>query len=651
MFDGSAPMRAAFGGVLLLAAACTVLGSSLDRFNAGGDCDGGPCGECAAGQELCAGACVDTSSNQNHCGSCDNACEPGQVCAAGVCKIACPGGQSECAGLCYNLLDDVDHCGSCGKKCLAGEVCDSGSCASTCSSGQQNCGGSCVDLQTSATHCGACGNACDPQTEECSGGECVVACKTLLNQGMADPWGYHWDGLERAASTFSEAQATCTGFNGRLPTASELHRVSATQSATVGQTIHTNYLWSLVPHSADSHIQVRLSDAQTGSQADSSALNYRCVCPPPLPKAFVGSNCFMKTAGQNPACYALGGDGNKYNFDLHDRAVLSKGAAIWECAFHRAHLPTPLQYAEAILQGIGAGSDQWLHTADEVHQQYNAVVRWTDPASWVFQYTGAGNALSWGDPATFRPFRCVGPNVDAGPYKGEASDSELADWITAHDTCISRGAHLPRATELGELIIQGLPAGSGNWLWTSDQNGYYADSGFLVSVKRWTGVELMHQYAHPTDLSWDYRTSSYGYRCISYPIDSAYAGPQAADCAGGCFTLTLPGDSGAKLWLDSSDRAPATNVLDAIDTCQKRGGHLASERDLTEAIRKGLPNGSGQWIHTTDLGVGSGSALNVGVVVWSETDTAFSDQYPTHASWSDPLELRPYRCMWTNELR
>ena len=38
-----------------------------------------------------------------------------------------------------------------------------------------------------------------------------------------------------------------------------------------------------------------------------------------------------------------------------------------------AHLATPLQYAEAIFQGIGPGSGAWLHTADDVRAVQEAV--------------------------------------------------------------------------------------------------------------------------------------------------------------------------------------------------------------------------------------------------------------------------------------
>ena len=628
-------------------------------------CSGGSCSAaCGFGQTQCGALCVDTNSNQQHCGACDNACAVGEGCSDGACKVACPGGQTECSGLCYDLLNDDDNCGACGNQCATGEVCGNGQCALNCPTGQTACGGSCADLETSATHCGACGNACGAN-EECSQGSCVIACKTLLNQAIQDPWGFSWDGLERAAAAFDQAQTTCEGIGGRLPTASELYRVSAVQSATVGQTIHTNFLWSAVPSASATHIRVRLSDANVSTQADSGALNYRCVCAPPLPDAYVGGNCFGPV-GQG--CYGMDGEGDKYNMDMQDRAPLSKGAAIWECAFYRGHLATPIQYAEAILKGIGPGSGQWLHTADENHHQYDSLVNWTDPASWVFQYTGNSNAMSYSDTTAIRPFRCVGTNFDPGThpatvadewvgprsdYKGETADTPTADWATSHDNCFARGGHLPRATELGELISQGLPNGTDSWLWTSDQNGYNG-TDFLASVKKWSGVDTTHQYAYPPDLSWDYKYKSYPHRCIYYPVDTAYAGPQASDCAGGCFTVTLPGSSGAKMWLDSFDRAPPATVLAAIDVCRQAGGHLASERDLTEAIRQGLPNGTNQHLQTSDVENGTQGSILVGVVRWTGTETTFPDLYggtPNYATWGWPYEAKPFRCMWTNELR
>jgi hypothetical protein len=584
------------------------------------------------------------------------------VCTAGACKIACPGGQTECSGLCKSLDSDDQNCGACGNACKTGEVCSISKCTLNCAAGETNCTGSCVNVDTNPQNCGTCGNACG-QNEECSAGKCVIACKTLLNQSVTDPWGFSWDGLEPSA--FSAAQTTCEGIGGRLPTASELYRVAATQSATVGQTIHTNFLWSMVPYDATSHVRVRLSDANTSTAADTGSLNYRCVCPPPLPKAYTGGNC---NGPVGTACYGLDSDGKRINVDVQDRAPLSKGGAIWECAFYRGHLARPIQLAEAIQQGIAQGSNTWLHTGDDVHYSNGALVSWKDNASWLFQYTAAANAMSWSGTTNFRPFRCAGPNYDAGThpaavadefvgplggYKGETKDSAAAvAWADAHDTCFSRGGHLPSSGELGELISQGLPGGTGTWLWTSDQMGWNS-AGFLVGLKRWTGTDVRHLYGYSTDLTWGYRHQTNKFRCIYYPVDKPYTGPAGSACAGGCFEVALPGTGGAKMWFDSFDRAPPAKVTAAIDACRKAGGRLPSERDLTEAIRQGLPNGSSGSILTSDaeIGDGSNSGLLVGVVKWSGTNKAFTDQYPTFSTWGWPYNALPYRCMWTNEVR
>lgn len=640
-------------------------GACNNNCGTGKKCQGGSCvASCTAGQTLCDGACVDTQANQNHCGKCGTACAAAQVCNAGQCKIACPGGQTECNGLCEDLGNDTKNCGACGNACKTGEVCSSGQCLLNCATGETNCNGSCVNLSTSSQNCGVCGTACGAN-QECSAGKCVIACKTLLNQPIADPWGISWDGLERAAAGFAAAKQMCEGIGGRLPTASEAYRVSATQSATVGQTIHTNFLWSLVPYAATTHVRVRLSDANTSTAADTSSLNYRCVCPAPLPSSFTGNNCYGPSG---TACYGLDGENKRYNVDVQDRAPLSKGGAIWECAFYRGHLARPIQLAEAIQQGIAAGSNSWLHTADDVHYNNDALVSWKDNKTWVFQYIANTNAMSWSNTSDFRPFRCVGVSYDAGThpasvtdefvgplggYKGETKDSAAAaSWVDAHDACFSRGGHLPTSTELGELIQQGLPGGTGTWLWSSDQVGWNG-SGFLIAMKRWTGTEPNHFYGYSTDLTWDYRHQSNKYRCIYYPVDTSYTGPAASACAGGCFSVALPGSSGAKMWFDSFDRAPPAKVTDAIDTCRKVGGHLPSERDLTEAIRQGLPNGSSTSILTSDAEIGDGSnnGLLVGIVKWSGVDKAFTDQYSTYSTWGWPYNALPYRCMWTNELR
>jgi hypothetical protein len=143
------------------------------------------------------------------------------------------------------------------------------------------------------------------------------------------------------------------------------------------------------------------------------------------------------------------------------------------------------------------------------------------------------------------------------------------------------------------------------------------------------------------------------FRCIYYPIDQTYAGPADSDCNGGCFKLALSGTVAPTMWFDSNDRGAAP-LETAIDTCRKAGGHLASERDFTEAIRHGLPNGSGNFLSTWDIGQGAstGAGTDFMIVRWTATETGYADQYTTdmtNAALSNATF--GFRCMWTNELR
>jgi hypothetical protein len=645
-------------------ASCSLVGASVDSLTTGG-------GGCPVGSEQCGGVCVDLTSNATQCGACGNACKQGEACVGGKCAVACPGGQIACEGLCYATSNDPRRCGDCTTVCKPGEVCGDSKCGSTCPVGQTNCGGSCADNLTDSKHCGACGTACGAN-DECVEGKCLIACRTQLNQPITDPWGWSWDGLERAASTLQEAQTMCSGFRGRLPTTSELYRVSATQSATVGQTIHTNPLWSLAPASPGAHVRMRLSDAGIVPAVDATKTNYRCVCSPPLPKVYSGTNCFG-ASGAN-ACATLNDENKKHNIDLKDRPAVPKGAAVWECDFYGGHLASAQQLAEAIQQNIGPGTDQWLHTGNEVRHDLEAVMKWTDGKGFLYQYTAGGpNSMSWDGPATPRPFRCVGENVApaalpavAGEWPGsgrrkiEGTDLAAGTVIQAVEQCFKKGGHLPTMAELNELVVKGLPAGSGAFVWTSDQTGYDTNN-FTVAVTKWTGVETTHQYG-PPDMTWSYKTDVRPYRCIYYPVDATYMGPPPASCSGVCTTIPIPGQAGAKMWLDSADRAPAATVTAAIDACRKLGGHLPSQRDLTEAIRAGLPGGTNNFILTSDAMIGAcpaacGDMANilVGIVKWAATMPTYDDLWENgpnaRSTWGWSFEARPYRCMWTNELR
>ncbi len=53
---------------------------------------------CDPGRSLCAGMCVDTSTEPTHCGACGRACEGGQRCELGACVTACESPRQRCGG-------------------------------------------------------------------------------------------------------------------------------------------------------------------------------------------------------------------------------------------------------------------------------------------------------------------------------------------------------------------------------------------------------------------------------------------------------------------------------------------------------------------------------------------------------------------------
>jgi hypothetical protein len=365
-----------------------------------------------------------------------------------------------------------------------------------------------------------------------------------------------------------------------------------------------------------------------------------------VPRYFAGARCNGPAGAE---CFKYGA----YHIDKEDRPPLRKSAAIQECANEHAHLIDLPLLGAAIGAGL-PGSNALTGTADGYRYDLTTTVRWSS-ATWEL----AGN-ISNAAHQTPVPFRCAGPATRVLPtttpapnpflpkqssYKGESADGPSVSWTAAHDACWLRGGHLPRATELAELIGQGLPMGSNTDLWTADQLGYDGTQ-FLAAVLRWTGFDrrFPFEYTGAADLSatWVYKMTSHPYRCIYYPIDPAFTPPMM--CNGGC-NVRSAGSPAVTIFFDQNDR-PAASIGNAIRDCAATGGYLASERDLTEAIRDGLPNGSGSYLNTGDVGQG-----NVTIVNWSGVNRAFDDQYPSFMTWSDPATPRPYRCMWTNELR
>jgi Stigma-specific protein, Stig1 len=579
---------------------------------------------------------------------------------------SCPADQTSCGGSCVDTLSSHDHCGSCDNACLADQVCGNGTCAAMCPLNQSECGGTCSDTSTDPMNCGGCGMACSGG-DICVDSQCQVPCDhAMLMSPIDDEWGLSWDGLERTPAALDVAKATCQAFGARLPTATEAYRVSYNQSAMpVGDSFNTSYIWTLVPNDRLNQATLRLSDGGTSSTAATTATPYRCVCPAVLPKTFTGGRC-NGTPGSE--CFTIG----NYNIDSKDRPALRKSAAVWECTNDRAHLAEATTLIEGIRAGL-PGSNALIETADGTGYAWTSTLKWSS-STWDI-----GGNVSYVDLRTPAPFRCAAPKVaqspnsntianqfvgPLSPYKSQTDDEPGAAWGPAHDTCFVRGGHLPRSSELAELVQQGLPNGSSANLWTSDQVGYNG-TNFLASVLSWSALDQRYsfQYTGGADntATWAYKTdASHPFRCIYYPIDTTYTAPTS--CNGGCFMVTGGGTPAPTMWFDQTDR-PASAFSDAIADCNAAGGHLASERDLTEALRSALANGSNAYLFVADLGFGfNGSAIYgyyTMVVRWADTQTSYADQWTSGAgttgdmTWSDTsaAAMRPYRCMWTNELR
>jgi hypothetical protein len=190
------------------------------KCDPGQTCDNGACSyTCRAGLLSCGGSCIDPSTDRQHCGAvagCDpdagtagTACPDDQVCSAGACRLSCQTGLVNCGGNCIDPLADRLHCGAvagcnqdagtAGAACNEGQVCNAGSCRLSCQTGLVNCGGKCIDPLADRLHCGAiagcspdagtAGAACN-DGQVCSAGACAPSCQAgqvACNGSCIDP--------------------------------------------------------------------------------------------------------------------------------------------------------------------------------------------------------------------------------------------------------------------------------------------------------------------------------------------------------------------------------------------------------------------------------------------------------------------------------
>jgi hypothetical protein len=139
----------------------------------GGGAGGGHVNPCDGGQSVCDGTCVDTSSDDRHCGDCVTVCQADQACTNSVCTKVCSPGETNCSETCVDLKSDPDHCGDCATPCTNNHLCVNSACV--CPNGATDCSGNCVDLENDSQNCGACNHACGA-TESCAQATCVPSC-------------------------------------------------------------------------------------------------------------------------------------------------------------------------------------------------------------------------------------------------------------------------------------------------------------------------------------------------------------------------------------------------------------------------------------------------------------------------------------------
>ncbi len=197
-------------------------------------------GGCPAGQELCAGLCVDPMSDPRHCGRCDVACSASE-CAPGSCEKGscvgvpkagpCQGGAGQCVaggccttcvkdGACMATPDDLTSCGAKGGPCadctqMPGLPCTTRSCVAGSCSQESACApnqacakgeccacialtGACVKTADQAS-CGVGGGSCEP----CAAPECQTsACDAAVGACIPGP---------KAANGTLCSKGTCAG--------------------------------------------------------------------------------------------------------------------------------------------------------------------------------------------------------------------------------------------------------------------------------------------------------------------------------------------------------------------------------------------------------------------------------------------------------
>ncbi|MCP4131135.1 MAG: hypothetical protein GY754_09160 [bacterium] len=483
-----------------------------------------------------------------------------------------------------------------------------------------------------------------------------------------DSWGGVWDDTMRPKANLANACATCESLGGRLPTPTEIFRNSSNGHGSHIVGTETTYLWTNIEYSATQNVTVRMSDGATSQTTNTSSIQYRCYYPDKDRSYFYGRSVYGPPGEE---AFTLTSNGVTYYMDKYDRPLLRYNSAVREAAFYHASVPPQRTYTEAIKSGLPNGLNLETWTSDQEGKSekgyLNGVVKWsgTNPdyaethstfATWAyvtekhrFRIVGIGRPVtvtSSGEPTEW---------IGTTSYlKSLTTDKSEANFYRAIDNCLTLGGHMPTFNDLMEMIQDGLPGGSENYIWTSD-NGRGSSTSRQVGTARWSGIDTNYTGLYSTYGGWSNKADATlrPYRPVFYPVNDDYNGPDESVFKYDPFlyTMTNPNGKTVKIWADDHNRDAAPYHV-AVKTCYDLGGHLPTFRDMVELIRNGLPNGTApNRVWTSDsVRYDLAKTLAWGTGSPDGTEPDFTEDADVHNTRDTSTELC-YRCIWTNEMR
>lgn len=241
-----------------------------------------------------------------------------------------------------------------------------------------------------------------------------------------DGWSGDWDNVARTAATYQAAADLCSQKGARLPTATELYRVS---SAVISSDFRlfsaAETLWTMnpVPGAVATRVSLNTSTGAATATAETATLLFRCYWPPtPESDAFTGRSCHGDTRTLADPCFTTG----HLRADRYDRAKLQHASAAWECEFLGGRLPTEEEYMQLIHAGLPNGTNAKVWAADRtyannltsgVNGEGYTTLFWTGAGTTSYSFpstTAAANQVyTYGAtvPSTLLGFRCVFSDV------------------------------------------------------------------------------------------------------------------------------------------------------------------------------------------------------------------------------------------------